>query len=185
MQEEQKSKGGRIAKKDSIYFSQPGQRSSDWRLVKHEFGSIGIDILLCAFERICRADFYLLTIDKVFLKKILLEDQISEEDFTKVITYCVHELELFDWHLFGQGKLFSIQFVRNFEQAGLFRNRKYGVKAVLKAANYFRTGCTPITLEDELEMIANGNFLENDYPIDEPPTDIDPSEPSDDTELPF
>ena len=34
-----------------------------------------------------------------------------------------------------------------------------------QAANYFRTGCTPITLEDELEMIANGNFLENDYPI--------------------
>ncbi|MBL0138279.1 MAG: hypothetical protein IPP86_07090 [Bacteroidetes bacterium] len=109
-----------------------------------------------------------------------------------VINYCVNELDLFDWHLYGLGKLFSIQFVRNFDQAGLFRNRKYGAKAVLKAANHFRKGCTPITLEDELEMIANDTFPDYGDQIDEPPTEIDSSDdvsdsskPSEDSELPF
>ncbi|MBK7966606.1 MAG: hypothetical protein IPK10_15920 [Bacteroidetes bacterium] len=106
MQDENKNKGGRIAKKNSEYYGKQTLRDSNTRLAKLEFGSLAVDCIQAATERIAQSDFFLFALSKVNLKRIATEDNIPSEDFIKVIEYCVNELEMFDSVLFANGFLF-------------------------------------------------------------------------------
>ena len=161
MQDENKNKGGRIAKKNSEYYGKQSLRDSNTRLAKLEFGSLAVDCIQAATERIAQSDFFLFALSKVNLRRIATEDNIPSEDFIKVIEYCVIELEMFDSVLFANGFLFSVEFVRNFERAGLFRHRKYGIGHILNSANFYRAGHPPLTAEDQLEIIACGGGTTN------------------------
>lgn len=155
------SKGGRIPQKSSNYFSMPSQRDANFRDVKRQFGSIGVDIYLCGLEQIAQSDFFLFQLSDKNLRRIQNEDLIEPGDFIKVIRYCTLELEVFDNVLFEQNYLFSVAFVRNFHHAGLFRHRTYGIDSILHAANSYRPGHPPLTLEDNLEQIVKGKINPN------------------------
>ncbi len=162
MQDENtKNKGGRLAKKNSEYYGKQSLRDSNTRLAKLEFGSLAVDCIQAATERIAQSDFFLFALSKVNLKRIATEDNIPSADFIKVIEYCVNELEMFDSVLFANGFLFSVEFVRNFERAGLFRHRKYGIVHILNSANFYRPGHPPLTAEDQMEIIARGGVPVN------------------------
>jgi hypothetical protein len=158
-EESVKNKGGRIPEKSSKYYSKSSFRESNVRLAKKEFGSMAVDVIDCCFERIAQSDLFLFKLTPLNLKKIFLEDEIVSEDFMRVVSYCIDELEMFDKVLFDAGYLFSIGFVRNFERAGLFRHRTNGVKEILNLANYYRPGYPPLTLEDDVDIIAKGGKL--------------------------
>ncbi len=158
MENENKNKGGRIAKKNSEYYGKQSLRDSNTRLAKLEFGSLAVDCIQAGHERIAQSDFFLFPLSTINLKRIAHEDNISSEDFIKVIKYCSEELHMFDSVLFDNGFLFSIEFVRNFERAGLFRHRKYGIVHILNSANFYRSGHPPLMEEDHLEIIARGGI---------------------------
>ncbi len=159
MQEETKGRTGRIPNKSCEYYSQTAKRPTTSRLVKQKFGSLGIDVLQCAQERMGQSDFFLFKLNSTGYHSIELEDQIAKADFIAVIEYCATELEIFDKVLFENGFLFSVDFVRNFNRAGLFRNRTYGISHIFNVANNFRPGHPPLTIEDELEIIAKSSTL--------------------------
>lgn len=150
------NRGGRIAQKASNYYSLPSRRDANVQDVKRRFGSVGVDCLQAARERLGQSDFFIFHLTDLNLRRIQEEDLISTEDFIQVIRYATVELGLFDKVLFEQNILFSTDFVRNFEQAGLFRHRKYGIEHILTAANFYRIGHPPLSIEDELELIVNG-----------------------------
>ncbi len=146
-----------MAQKSASYFTLPGHRDPNWSLAKVKFGSVGIDILLISHEWLCRSDFFLLILTPKFFQLIKKDEGISKDEFVEVITYCIDELQMFDPILFKNGFLFSINFLRYFEAAGLFRNRKYKANDILRCANHYRPGVDPLSLEDELEIIASSD----------------------------
>ncbi len=155
MSDSSTNRGGRIAQKNALYFTLPSHREPNWRLIKAKEGSVGVDVLLAAHERMCSSSFFILNLTPLLFQILEQEDRIAEEDFTRVIKYCTLELHMFDEVLFQKGMLFSISFLRYFDAAGLFRNRKYKAKEILRCVNHYRPGVNPLTLEDELEIIAS------------------------------
>lgn len=151
------NRGGRIAQKASNYYSQPSRRDANVHDIKRRYGSVGVDCLQAARERLGQSDFFIFHLTALNLRLIQEEDLISTEDFIQVIRYATVELGLFDKVLFEKNILFSIDFVRNFDKAGLFHGRKYGSKDCLKGANSYRAGHPPLTIEDELELIIIGS----------------------------
>lgn len=137
------SKGGRVAQKSAIFFTLPSHREPNWRLTKAKEGSVGVDVLLAAHERMCSSNFFILNLTPILFQILEQEDRIEEEDFTRVIKYCALELHMFDEVLFQKGMLFSISFLRYFEAAGLFRNRKYKAKEILRCVNHYRPSVPP------------------------------------------
>lgn len=156
MEQDAKRKGGRIPAKNFKFYGQDAIRSSNTRLAKTKFGSLAVDCIQCAHERMAQSDFALFRLDDTNLRRIELEEQITKEEFLEVMDYCTKELRMFDQVLFANGILFSVEFVRTFEMAGLFRHRTYGLADILRVANHYRPGHPPITAEDELELIAKG-----------------------------
>lgn len=185
------NKGGRVAQKNAIYFSSPAQRDGNLRLAKKKFGSLAIDVHYLACERMCSSDFFLLHLSPKFFQLIEQEDGITKDEFTTVISYCTKELQMYDAVLYEHGYLFSISFLRFFEAAGLFRNRKYKANDILRCANHFRPGVAPLTLEDELEIIANSENRPSQPAIKNNPVDFPDLKPkksatqSDSEDLPF
>lgn len=156
MENDQKSRGGRVAQKSAIYYGKKSVRDSNTRAAKRKFGSLAVDVIDCSQERIAQSDFFLFFLSEKNLQNIISEDEISIEDFKQVITFCTYEREMFDRILYENQILFSIDLVRTFNEAGLFRNRKYGIEHILRVANSYRPGHPPLTVEDELEKIALG-----------------------------
>lgn len=159
MEQDTKRKGGRIPAKNFKYYGQNSIRSSNTRLAKDKFGSLAVDCLQAAHERMAQSDFALFVLNKTNLKRLELEDAITEREFVEVMDYCTNELAMFDEVLFANGFLFSIDFVRTFDLAGLFRHRTYGLADILRVANYYRPGYPPLTAEDDLEIIAKGGIV--------------------------
>ena len=164
MEQDNKRKGGRIPAKNFKFYGQDAIRSSNTRLAKEKFGSLAVDCLQAAHERMAQSDFALFVLDKTNLKRLELEDDISEKEFMEVMGFCTNVLGMFDSVLFANGFLFSIEFVRTFDSAGLFRHRTYGLTEILRVANYYRPGTPPLTSEDKMEIIAKGGISPS--PID-------------------
>jgi hypothetical protein len=158
MDHENKRKGGRIPAKNFKFYGQDAVRSSNTRLAKAKFGSLAVDCIQCAHERMAQSDFALFMLNEKNLKQIELEDQITHEEFLNVMKYCTYELRMFDEVLLKNNILFSVEFVRTFDLAGLFRHRTYGLADILRVANHYRPGHPPLTAEDELEIIAQGRI---------------------------
>lgn len=152
------NKGGRIPKTASDYFGIISIRDANFRELKRRFGSAGVDIYLLILQLMAQSSFFLFPLNPVNLRRIQEEDLVNPEEFDAVVKYCVEELQILDKPLYDNGYLFSVNFVRTFNKAGLFRQRKYTAVHVLNAANHFRPGYPPLTLEDRLEMIAQGNL---------------------------
>jgi hypothetical protein len=159
MEQDTKRKGGRIPSKNFKFYGQDAVRSSNTRLAKAKFGSLAVDCLQAAHERMAQSDFALFVLDKTNLKRLELEDAITEKEFIEVMDYCTNELGMFDEVLFANGFLFSIDFVRTFDAAGLFRHRTYVLEDIIRVANHYRPGYPPLTAEDKMEIIAKGGVV--------------------------
>jgi hypothetical protein len=130
---ENQKKGGRIAKSNAEYFTMPGHRSDELRALKLEKGSLGVDIYLAIYEKICVSDYFLWNYLKQYKLKVFATDNgFDPIEFCEILEYMVTELGLFDTDLYNQGFVFSRQFVLQFAAAGLFMNRK------IKAEDIFR-----------------------------------------------
>lgn len=174
---DQTNKGGRIAKTASDYFGITSVRDANFRDLKRRFGSVGVDIYLLILQLMAQSSFFLYPLNPVNLRRIQEEDLVNPEEFDAVVKYCVEELKILDKPLYDNGYLFSVSFVRTFNLAGLFRHRKYTAVHVLNAANHFRPGHPPLTLEDTLEMIAQGNLPAGNMP-DNSMQDADEDKPT-------
>ena len=160
MEQDTKRKGGRIPSKNFKFYGQDAVRSSNTRLAKAKFGSLAVDCLQAAHERMAQSDFALFALDKTNLRRLELEDAILEAEFLEVMGYCTNELRMFDEILFANGYLFSIDFVRTFDAAGLFRHRTYVFEDIIRVANHYRPGYPPLTAEDKMEIIAKGGIVQ-------------------------
>src|SRR5574338_910000 len=107
-QEKNVPKGGRIAKTNAEYFTLPGHRSDELKAIKLSKGSVGVDIYLTVFEKICVSEYFTWHFNKKYkLHVFSSENQFNSDVFDDVVEYMVDELELFDKQLYQKGYLFS------------------------------------------------------------------------------
>jgi hypothetical protein len=132
------NRGGRAAKKSADYFPMPGHRTDELKELKLAKGSEGIDAYLSVFEKLCVSEYFIWHYSKEYKLRVFAKDNgFDPEIFKIILEYMVEELDLFDKKLYQCGYIFSYSFVDQFEQAGLFAQRKIKAFDIVEHAHSF------------------------------------------------
>jgi hypothetical protein len=164
-----KNKGGRTPDNVPFYFILMNQRPASWYYVFKKFGHLGTATLLAMCEYMSKSKHFQLQLDVKFYAILERDHNIDIEQFKQIIEYAITEVGLYDQFLYERGSLFSLELLRNYNNSGYFRNRKYKASDILSAINFIREGQKPLTLEDEFEEIMNslGTSSKNEDDYDE------------------
>ncbi len=163
-----KNKGGRLAKANAQYFSMSGTRSTVLQYLKMKFGSSGVDFYISCFEVLCVSDYFLWHFDLRFQFEVFLKDKgFDEKQFIEMLSFSVNELNLFDKPLHTNGYLFSLEFVKGFDLAGLFSQRSIKAMDILNYVNTKRGNAIPLNLESlkAIQSSTNGPDITDTLPF--------------------
>ena len=151
--EKANNKGGRSVDHNPFFFVLNAHQPPEWYMIYLKFGHSGIVLLIAIMQHMCRSRNFLLRLENPFYVSLEKDYGINIEQCNEVLAYAVESTKIYDEFLFKKGMLFSVDFLRNFDHARYFRDRKFKANQILDAINELREGQPPLTFEDPLEKI--------------------------------
>lgn len=128
-----KSKGGRKQRFNADYFGVPAKPTDEQKALMLKFKNEGLTFYFSIFQKLCGEDYFLWHFEKMYKLLVFADEfQFSVERFKEILDYAVNDVELFDKELYECGYIFSLPFVKNFDNAGLFAERKCNMEVIQK-----------------------------------------------------